>query len=194
MATDSFTYSDGLLSANAGWADVASNIEVVSGQVFAGNPGGGPSCTRNTEVLGNNQYAQLVVSSPGSRYNGPAVRCSASADTYYAYLGSGNYQEKRLIRHLAGAETILDTSTWLTGTNTLRLEASGTTLTCLLNGVADSGIPAFTIASGFAGVAGNGTNNGSTPGDTFESGALGGGGGPSIVPRVQAYRRMMGMM
>jgi hypothetical protein len=178
MATDNFPYSDGLLSGNAGWSNVASNIEVVGGQVFAGNSGGGPSCTRNTEVLADNQYAQIVVTSPGSRYMGISVRCASGADTYYAYIGSGNYQEKRLIRHVAGAETILDTSTWLTGTNTLRLEVSGTTLTPLLNGSADVGIPAATdanIASGFAGVAGNGSNNGSTPGDDWESGSLGGG-------------------
>lgn len=179
MATESFTAADGTLLRNmTGWAQVVSDLEVGSNRILAGNSGGGPSCARNTEVLSDDQFAEIDVYSPGSRYIGVAVRCASGADTYYAYIGSGNYQEKRLIRHVAGAETILDTSTWLTGTNTLRLEVSGTTLTPLLNGAADAGIPDTTdsnIASGYAGVAGNGTNNGSTPGDDWESGSLGGG-------------------
>lgn len=186
MATENFTAADGTLVRNlSGWAAVVSDLSVTGNRAFADNGSGGASCARNTEVLSADQYAECLFPVVGSRFVGPSVRCASGADTYYAYIGSGNYQEVRFVRHVGGTEAIPHTGTYLTGTTTvLRLEVSGTSLTFLKNGVADSSLNGGSsvtdtnIASGFAGLAGNGTlNTSSTCVDDWSSGSLGGGGG-----------------
>lgn len=197
-ATDAFTGATGtqLTAYSSNWSLVKGDFDIQANQVCC--EGAVTSITIaarwNADTFGNAQYAQLVVdSNAASAYNclGPAVRCASAAESCYSYIitgtaGDGSYLEKLV----AGTETQLGfDGTTPSGPVTLRLEASGTTLTAKRDGTTDLGgsITDNALSSGSAGIGGwvnNATYRTNTTGDSWEGGDIGS--TPAYQPRPPA--------
>lgn len=104
------------------------------------------------------QYAELRISTtanPNVDTNGigPAVRISPTADSYYAYLSSGD--ARHIVRSVAGVITTLATQTVGGGakvTDVLRIEIRGNLINTFWNGAADLSYNDNTLTTGNVGV------------------------------------------
>ena len=177
-ATDNFngTTGDQLVDYNASWTLNDGDFDIVGNATIAPDDAGFCLAHWNADAFADNQYAQLVHVDSGFNWLGPAVRVGAAAVTGYTY--SCRSSARNLSRWVAGAETALAAVGSGTSDNdVLRLEASGTTITPILNAVTDAGLGAqtdATIASGSAGICGYGAAGTSDEGDDWEGGNLGG--------------------
>lgn len=126
----------------------------------------------NADSFNNDQYSQGTKRGMTGNCIGVAVRCHASSATWYGFYTDG--LDSWLYKNNGATWTQLSTSgTDVADGDTLRIEASGTTLTARLNG-STSGAPAAqsdsSIASGYAGICGY---DNSTPRiDDWEGGNL----------------------
>jgi len=170
-AADVFTGTNGtaLTTYSASWTLNSGNFEIQSNQVRSNAAATETGAHWNADAFTANHYASVVFTNlAGTPYIGPAVRCHASAATYYGYYSSSSV--RYIIKNVAGTPTVLATvAAGIADTHTMRLEASGTTITPKDNGVTDSGLGAQSdaaIASGSAGISGYASGAGCR-GDTF---------------------------
>lgn len=177
-ATETFTNSNGvaLTTHSASWTNNAGTFAINSNAVYATDAGQDCAAHWNADTFANDQYAQGVIVALGSTYIGVSVRCHASANTHYGF--EGNATDSYFYKYVNGSYTQLgSTGGNFTNGQTLRIEASGTTITPKINGSTISPPGAQTdssISSGYAGIAGSG-NNAVSRLDTWEGGNIGGG-------------------
>lgn len=182
--TDDFeSYSDGSLSGQGNWTNGLNAFAV--GTVGEDKQIGSNTANSVTALIyngnvENDQYAEITLDAVATgHFLGVAVRLSGSGATLcgYGYYVSSTTQ--RIFRIDNGVKTNLGTAgaATLSGTVTLRLEVSGTTLTAYLNGSVDTGVgtsgtaSATEYASGKTGISGY-HNSGGTYGDDWEGGDL----------------------
>lgn len=170
-ATDSFTgtNNDPL---SASWTTNGGGYDIQSNQVNSTAAAGQGLAHWNADTFGNDQYAQLVMKDflSGLSYIGPAVRVAASAHTGYDCVSEGATLVLRKV--VAASYTTLNTYTGTIAVNDLiRLEVSGTSLSCKQNGTERVTATDSAISSGSAGI---GSYNQLARGDDFEGGNLGG--------------------
>jgi hypothetical protein len=171
-ASDSFTTTTNqtLTAYSSNWTSNINNFSVYeAGDDILSNAGYGECGAHwNADTFNADQYSRVRISkdnytdetSPVSL--GPAVRCHASAATYYGFYAMGqgrNSDENYLFVMEAGVWTQIGSMGTLTVTvnDIMRLEASGTTLTPTING-STTGTPGAqtneALAGGYAGVTG----------------------------------------
>jgi hypothetical protein len=184
------TFTDDFNRANN--ADLGTNWTPVTGAVawsVNGNAAqadaGGSRCAEyvNSFTPANDQYAQAALgtvdTAPGADQppgGGPAVRVATGANTYYGALANSlSTSEIELVKVVAGTLTSLGTYTAgsapVTG-DTIRIEASGTTIRVLHNGTERINVSDSSISSGRVGINGLAWNNIPTL-DNFDGGDLG---------------------
>lgn len=163
FATDTFQRPDvNPLGPNWSGNGTASPLQLVSHTARISNIVGPNYSFYNGITWPNNQWssATMSVTATGSSYIDVAVRGSTSADTYYSFIMTVNVSNDAntyLVKHIAGAQTILAQTTGVVGVtgDVAYLEVQGTALICKRNGVV---IPALSvtdasIASGSPGAA-----------------------------------------
>lgn len=182
-ATDVFTGSDGtaLTTYSANWTNNQGAFKI-GGNAVTPNADGDDAAHWNADAFANDQYAQGVIGAIGTAvYIGVAVRCAASAATFYSFTGNSN-DASYLSKYVAGSYTDLGSAAAFTAGQTVRIEAEGTTVRCKINGTTVISVTDTGIASGSAGVAGAGTVATSTL-DNWEGGNL------SAATKAPAPRR-----
>lgn len=118
----------------------------------------------NSETFANNQYAEVTfdaVVANGLIYAGPAVRMQSNGDCYNfaATDGAGGTSTVYLSKMSGGASSDLSSTTvTLAAGDVLRIEAEGTTIRCLKNGVQVMSVTDATFSSGNAGINGWGNS------------------------------------
>ena len=142
-ATDNFNRADtGTLGAN--WTKQTTwEFQIISNQA-ASNGGFNPvSEYWNAGTFSGDHSSEAAISGmvSGNTYVGVAVRCSTSAETYYALktdgasgiTGGGGHT--RIVKVVAGAETaLLDIDCPFADGDVIKLAIAGTTLTAYKNG------------------------------------------------------------
>jgi len=148
MATDAFTYSNGVLPTVSGgvWVDTpAADFNVLTNAIVVQTATVLNINLYGTQAAGQTQFSELVVTFTGTTSPycemGMCVRATgpSSIVCYYAYVN--NQAQAELVRvggtfasptftSIAGPTTILSTA----GTRTYRLEATGSTIRLLQNG------------------------------------------------------------
>lgn len=210
MATysDSFAYGgvDGTLSSvsSTAWVSVDGTLyyDSATGSVRPNVPSSF-NCGYYNSTLGNDQYASLKIvggtAANTTSFAGPAVRMNTSSGACYVACYNRNGASSRIrIGYYAGSG-ISAASSWVTigqelaTTDVLKLEVSGSNLTCKIN---DSttynsvSLPTYTdstLTSGYSGIL---INNANTPAvtdyyvDDWTGGDLSGG---SVAPIVAYY-------
>jgi hypothetical protein len=172
-------------------ADLGTSWTPVTGSVawsVSGNAAqadaGGSRCAEyvNSFTPANDQYAQAALgtvdTAPGADQppgGGPAVRVATAANTYYGALANSlATSEIELVKVVAGTLTSLGTYTAgaapVTG-DTIRIEATGTTIRVLHNSTVRISVSDSSISSGQVGVNGLAWNNVPTL-DNFDGGDL----------------------
>ena len=179
-ANEPFTGSDATAVASlANWTNVDDpGYEIVSNQAKP-NSGTYSADRWSADIFNDDQYAEASVTAlAANAYCGVAVRCASDAATYYAWSSNSNdgaYFEKVIADStwaLAAKSTVWDVN------DVCRLEASGTTITPLINGAEKDPPGAVTdgsISSGWAGIGGYGDDASYI--DNWEGGNLAAGGG-----------------
>jgi hypothetical protein len=161
--TDNFNRADGPLG--AGWTDTSDGGLAITSQVVAGtNATDITGDMRTGEAYNSNQYSQVQLTSTqltGSQWIGPAVRMQANGQNGYVgvyYWNSGSPEVDLFSR--AGT-TWNQLGTYSTGAlsagTTLKLEAIGSTLAFLVNGVERIAVYDPTYTGGAPGIMANGT-------------------------------------
>ena len=137
-ASDDFNRGDGALGSN--WTAMSDGAMTISSQVVAGGNSGQSGDTRTAETYTSNQYSQVQVTSTqltGGQWIGPAVR-TQNSDLYLGiYFWNGGSPQLRLYKRTSGSWTQLGSSystSELAAGATLRLTASGSTISFRLNG------------------------------------------------------------
>lgn len=175
-ATDAFTGTDNtvLTTYSSNWSFNAGTFRIQSNAVRPDTGATDGAAFWNADSFNANQYAQgTIVARSGGAYLGVAARCAAAGvDTFYGYEAD-SADLAYLFKHVAGVSTTISTAAVFAVNDVVRLEASGTSLTCKRNGSADT-IGTQTdssIASGSAGISGAGGSTGARL-DTWEGGDL----------------------
>jgi len=177
-ATDAFTGTTGnaLTTYSASWTLNNGDFDIQTNQVHTNVASTNSLAHWNADAFADNQYAQLkLTAGVASVYIGPAVRVAASAHTGYFCRAANNGASSNILMYkvVAGSHTQLGTTyafTWVDN-KILYIEASGTSITCKLDGVSVVGpITDGDIASGSGGI--TGYDNGATYGDDWEAGNL----------------------
>lgn len=177
LATDAFNRADGALGAN--WTTVTGQdpLVIVSNEATYTSVGNDAASVYTGVAFPDDHYSQGVVKNlnavaPGDTGIGLIVRALTAARTNYRLtINSNPAGSWQLAKFIAGAFTDLNdgTDAWASG-DTARLEAQGTTIRVLRNGVqifsvVDGGIP----TGGGAGIVYSSTATGETI-DDFEGG------------------------
>ena len=153
LFTDNFNRDDGGLGGNYSTVSGDGSLTIFGNQL--GWPGGGINVDYNNTVSWpNNQYAQLVMTTPSTTTDegfGPAIRVNAGGDMYFA---QSNTHEIRLYKRVSGSFTQLGSDGPAVAANdVIYIQANGTSLLVKQNGttvigpVTDSG-----VSSGSAGI------------------------------------------
>lgn len=163
VATDSFTYSNGELSAVSGgvWVSVLGGINVSDSEILptyaSGLPVNWSSYYRGGISWPDDQWAQIdrtVLATNG--YMGPSVRVSETGS--YNYIVKSDH--RGIYKIVGDTATELGSVLIATGAVTAKLEIVGTTLFPYIDGVLDSDSGSQTdasLSSGSAGIVGWGT-------------------------------------
>jgi len=192
-ATDVFTSASdqALTTYSASWTNNSGAFQVVGAtdDVMANSSGNECGAHWNADSFNNNQYAQAKVTArSASGVVGAAVRCHASAATYYGYYTDSG--ASYLFKMVAGSWTQLGSNAAALAVNDIiRIEANGTTITPKKNG-STTGTPGAqtdsAIASGYAGLSGYG-NQTTARVDNFEGGNL-------AAPVTVVFRRSRSLL
>ncbi len=177
-ATETFTATNNasLPAAIANWTQVtgAGNLGVNTNAFY---PSGTTeeACYWNADTPSDNQYAQCALTNRGGgnqAHVGPAARCSTSANSYYGVYSDADCQ---FFKQVAGTWTQFGGNLTNPAINSvLRIEANGTTIRVLDDGVQIGSTTDSAIASGRLGLCGYSTAATTTcRGDTWEGGNLG---------------------
>lgn len=138
-ATDTFTGTDGS-SLSGSWTTVEGAF-VIRSNGACGNVSGGSIAGWNSDTPNNDQYSQITFAavSTGFVYVGPGVRIAAAAATGYVY-GLSTDVNSYLDKDIAGTYTDIALEVQVpAATQVARIEVSGTSITCILNGVTKFG-------------------------------------------------------
>ena len=149
----------------------------ISSQVVAGGNSGQSGDTRTAETYTSNQYSQVQVTSTqltGGQWIGPAVR-SQNSDLYLGiYFWNGGSPQLRLYKRTSGSWIQLGSSystSELAAGATLRLTATGSTISFLLNGSPVITVTDTSLTGGAPGIMAYGTARA----DNWAGGNIGGG-------------------
>jgi hypothetical protein len=162
-ASDDFNRANGALGSS--WTAMTDGAMTISSQVVAGGNSGQSGDTRTAEAYTSNQYSQVQVTSTqltGGQWIGPAVRSQNSGQNLYLgiYFWNSGSPQLRLYKRTSGSFTQLGasfpTSALATGA-TLKLTATGTTISFLLNGTPVITATDTTLTGGAPGIMAFGT-------------------------------------
>lgn len=186
--TDDFeAYSTGALGGNGDWVAAMNNFTIVDD--------GGNNIVRPTQYLASNQviintaisddqFAEAKYIDVNTNSVGVVVRSVSDGTDCYRYIASSTARSVQCVTTAHGVLTIGTVATGVSENDVIRLEISGTTITCYLNGSVDTALAAgagaqsgdngiFTdnrIESGYVGMFGYSTAGTSL--DEFEYGEL----------------------
>jgi len=176
-ASDTFTSASdqALTTYSSSWTNNAGAFQVLGAtDDVKSNTSSNETCAHwNADTFANNQYAQVTVKAiSGDTPMGPAVRCHASANTYYGFYGDST--ASYLFKVVSGSWTQIGSNGSAVAVNdVLKLTVSGTTLTPTKNG-STTGTPGAqtdsSISSGYAGICGY--HNSAARLDNWEGGNL----------------------
>lgn len=187
-ATSGFTASDGVLPTQiTTFSAVRGAMQVRSNKAQTDTQNDETCCRWNADTFNDDQYAEIVADPiTSSLYIGASVRCQSGSEGYYGYYeDTGNRYFFKMVGGTFSDLVSPVTGTSNTAPDTLRIEASGTTITAFLNGSQDGSFSTTdsSHASGYGGVCGWGEAffDTETSGDTWEAGNLG---GVAFTPRM----------
>jgi len=181
-AADDFNRANGALGSD--WTAMADGALTISSQVVAGGNSGQSGDTRTAETYPSNQYSQVQVTSTqltGGQWIGPAVRSQNSGQNLYLgiYFWNSGSPQLRLYKRTAGSFTQLGSSyptSGLASGATLRLTATGSTISFLLNGTPVITVTDTSLTGGAPGIMAFGTGKA----DNWAGGDVAGGAGYTI--------------
>lgn len=155
-ATDAFTNTNGtaLATHSASWTQNNGAMDIQTNSLHPNSAAGQSIAGWNADTFGNDQYAQITIAAiTTGTYIGPAVRVATSNLTGYRCVAASN--EVLLQLENGGSETGLGTYTATINVgDVIRLEISGTSLVCKVNGVSRITATNATLTSGRGGVSG----------------------------------------
>ena len=156
--TDNFNRADGGLG--SGWTAISDGAMSISSQQVVGTAGATTGEIRTAETYASDQYSQIEATSTqlsGGQWIAAAVRVQGGGQNAYAGLYYWNFGSPELMIFLrsGGAWTQLG-STYSSGVLTagtqLRLQAVGSTISFLLNGVQRLSVTNSTLTGGAPGM------------------------------------------
>ena len=162
-AADDFNRANGALGSN--WTAMSDGALTISSQVVAGGNSGQSGDARTAETYTSNQYSQVQVTSTqltGGQWIGPAVRSQSSGQNLYLgiYFWNSGSPQLRLYKRTSGSFTQLGSSyptSGLASGATLRLTATGATISFLLNGTPVITVTDTSLTGGAPGIMAFGT-------------------------------------
>ncbi len=164
------------------WTLNRGNFKINTNAVYPNSAGDYSSAYWNATSISNNQFAEITFNAVSTPFLGVGVRLQSGAaiNGYILYAeGSNIFLDKMETNN---PTRLITGSSGVTTGDVLRLEANGTTLTAKKNGVTIGTVTDSTYSSGSPGLAGFGDGT-TTRGDSFNAGAVsGGGGGGSVSP------------
>ena len=172
-ATDNFTGSNGtqLTTYSGSWTLNTGDFDIQTNALAADSSGNESGAHWNADSFGNDQYAIITLAAVSSAYVGPAVRCAASGATYYGWSIS-NYDAYGF-KQVSGTWTQLyNNGTAGAASNTMRIEAEGTSIRFIKNGSTLYTATDSAIGSGSSGVSGYGDSS-TCRMDDWEGGNIG---------------------
>jgi hypothetical protein len=176
-ASDDFNRANGTLGGN--WTAMSDGAMTISSQVVVGGNSGLSGDTRTAETYTSDQYSEVQVTSTqltSGQWIGPAVRSQNSGQSLYLgiYFWNGGSPQLRLYERASGGFTQLGSS-YATGAlaagATLRLTATGSTISFLLNGSPVITVSDTSLTGGAPGIMAYGT----ATADNWAGGNIGGG-------------------
>jgi hypothetical protein len=176
-AADDFNRANGALGSN--WTTMSDGALTISSQAVAGGNSGQSGDTRTAETYTSNQYSQVQVTATqltGGQWIGPAVRSQNSGQNLYLgiYFWNSGSPQLRLYKRTSGSFTQLGSSyptSGLASGATLRLTASGSTISFLLNGSPVITVTDTSLTGGAPGIMAFGTGKA----DNWAGGNIAGG-------------------
>ena len=134
--TDDFNRADndalGTSSEGWSWTEVTGDIDIVS-QVATGQVSANSSARAEIDLDSADHYAELAISDFGANGVGPCCRFDPSAETFYVAYEDGT--SLRLFKVIAGTFGSALGTAASAGASTVRIEANGTTIRVLDDGV-----------------------------------------------------------
>ncbi|MCB9135150.1 MAG: hypothetical protein H6636_06975 [Anaerolineales bacterium] len=190
-ATDAFTGSDGteLTTYSGNWTLNSGNFVINTNALAPYASVTEDGAHWNADTFADDQYAQIVLAAETSSHaSGVAVRCHASAATYYGWYDDTT--SCYMFKMMGGTWTQLGAALGSeTVGNTIKLEVVGTTLTYYRNGSSRATRTDSAISAGYAGVSGYGSSNSSRV-DDWEGGNVGVAAGQPTTKRLGLARFM----
>jgi hypothetical protein len=173
-----FTAGDGtaLSTYDTSWT-VQTGTFVINSNSVNTNTAGDNMARWTVGSFNDNQYSEITISALGTGYIGGGVRLQTGAQSGYGLYCNGT--DSKIIKWTTGTPSTLYTGSACSGSDVIRLEVSGTTLTFKKNGTTVTTVSDSTYTTGRPGLVGNGSNA-TTKGDNFYADSLasqGGGGG-----------------
>ena len=176
-ASDDFNRANGALGSS--WTAMSDGAMTISSQVAAGGNSGVSGDTRTAETYTSNQYSQVQVTATqltGGQWIGPAVRSQNNGQNLYLgiYFWNSGSPQLRLYKRASGGFTQLGSSFPTSGLATgatLRLTATGTTISFLLNGTPVITVTDTSLTGGAPGIVAFGTGKA----DNWAGGNMAGG-------------------
>jgi putative esterase len=165
--TDDFNRANGALGPN--WTGISDGALTITSQTVAGTASGGTTGDiRTAETYGSNQSSQVEVTSTqltGGQWIGPAVRMQNGGQSTYLgiYFWNNGSPQLRLYKRISGSYIQLGSSFSsgaLPAGTQLQLQASGSSITFLQNGVSRISVTDTSLTGGAPGVMAFGTGRG----------------------------------
>jgi hypothetical protein len=162
-ASDDFNRANGALGGN--WTAISDGAMTISSQVVTGGNAGQSGDIRTAEAYSSSQYSQVQVTSTqltGGQWIGPAVRAQSSGQSQYLgmYFWNNGSPQLRVYKRTAGNWAQLGSSVATSGLAagaTLRLTATGSTISFLLNGAPVITVTDTSLTGGAPGITAFGT-------------------------------------
>jgi hypothetical protein len=166
-ASDDFNRADEA-TLGAPWVTVGQGIELI-GNAVRGS-GGADNCSRYDDAAWQaDHYSQLTALTAGGEWIGVAVRIQTGSTSYYDCVCSGSSCFLR--RNDNGSVTNLASGSSVVDGDVIRLEVTGSDLSCKKNAVGILSAADSTYATGQGGIAAY--NSGTSRGDDWSGGNLG---------------------
>lgn len=147
MASDDFNRADNASSLGANWTAQTGTWGINTNAAFTSTSGA--MAYWSAASFNSDQSSECVVTNPsGQVWFGPAVRCQSGALSCYSLYEDSNGGTFTLSKFVGGAETILGTSSQtFSSPDTLKVDATGTTITPTVNGAGITGLAAQSDAA-----------------------------------------------
>lgn len=159
------------------WTTVGGRLGINTNAFYPDTTGGAECGARlNTETgVSADQYSQVEIAAIAATnfgYIGAAIRCATGAHSYYGFYGyTGNSQ---FFKEVSGTWTQFGSDlTAVAVGDVMRIEAVGTTIRAIRNGVQVATTTDSSLASGHLGISGAGTaSTTASRGDNFQGGEV----------------------